>query len=1157
MKRKIQRKEDAVAVSEALRQAQLETLIANSEFWPLSAPGMPAIGPDFLMAAYALGDATIKTDKHGIPSEYAESAILDDLHKRALRQAGFTMAVQSGNDRVPVQFIPGHIWGQYAQEWQASLLSNGAKKHVDGPQKAKVMVVGKMPWVEEHAEMRNLVGTSGQILSDTVEKLKIKGARYWYVTNLVKFMPPDNSTRLRANWIKDCLPLLHEELRIVRPDYILCLGSDATKAILGKDYGVRNMEGRCVEKIIPLAFNDRDDTNPQHIAKVMTVIHPAEVSRDNTQLRVFERGMARFGQLITGVSFLEHESDIDHRVIDNYDDAVLWAAEVKKDLDKKRRTSSRVLMAWDCEWQGRHPLNHDSYLRTIQISWDLKKAVCFKIAHAGGALAFRDKEGKPAIKRLAKLLNEVSEGTTMVGHFINADLEWLHYYGIYPEQDIPVDPEGNKEAWELLREGRGCYDTALATHAIEETAQLGLEILTARYTNAPRYDLKLEEYKKKRKVEAAMSDGEELNGYGDIPDNILHFYALYDADVTYRLMVELLQYLDNDYFDKNCWVPFWESMLTQPVILDIHKNGMFVDRARIDKLTVNFMQARHVVFERVKEEAAWPEMNLRSTDQVKEYLFGFKLNNRREKNGDHKRLSPLEANLLNLKPITDTGKPPRLWDKIVAEGLEFKSNPSTSKASLAILAEDNLDKADQIKGVLDARLLDQTLKSILRPPVEILKQEPVDDTKKKGKKASKSKIVNPYKAQFFINDDGFMEYEAGLANSVDDDGRVRTNLRPTAETARWKSSRPNLQNISKSRDDDYTRLLGEENYKTKLRSVLIAGGHLPKPALPARPQKLAWINNVPGEVKKREDHACTKQKLLFDFDYTGAELFAMAIMAQDENMIDHARRGALPDEGYDEKGNRVKGGKFPHPDYYDIHSNIAVLAFNLTCPPTKKGLADAGKKKFRILAKNVIFGVAYGRGAKAIALQARENKNPISPETAQKVIDTIFDTYPRLESFFEKAKERASRYQWLCNSFGRYRRFPKADDPKIRADFERQAMNYPIQSMIAGCVDRGLAKLRQIIRQQGLQDYIKIVLQIHDAAVLEVDPEYADHAMDLVNYAMQACVPIYPTDLEGKPLGTGPFHLGLDRSLEINWGEEISEEKCHEWGIKEPHLWNQ
>src|SRR5688572_5245366 len=54
--------------------------------------------------------------------------------------------------------------------------------------------------------------------------------------------------------------------------------------------------------------------------------------------------------------------------------------------------------------------------------------------------------------------------------------------------------------------------------------------------------------------------------------------------------------------------------------------------------------------------------------------------------------------------------------------------------------------------------------------------------------------------------------------------------------------------------------------------------------------------------------------VLLDVDYLGAELLGAGVMSGDAKLIDHAQRAALPED---------------HPNFYDIHSSITVLAFRL------------------------------------------------------------------------------------------------------------------------------------------------------------------------------------------------------------------------------------
>lgn len=1060
-------------------ERRLNDLLGKDGMWPLNAPGMPEPGPNFLRTAIAMGDAAdsyVKASKGGTGA-YTPGARLRQLYRQALRTPGFTLTIETrkGAPRETVSFVPGHIWGQYAKEWEQSLGDiRVSAKAVDGPHPATVMVLGKMPWKEEVTEGRNMVSATGEILRDSLVRLHVTDAASWYVTNLVKFCPPEGMTVLKAGWIADCLPLLHQELRIVRPKYILCLGADASKALLGKQYGVGYMEGRVVELRYPVHASE--DSEPEHhTALVMTVLHPAEVARSPDKSRILERGLARFALLRSGVRFDLEETGLDHRVIDNLEDAQDLCAEI--DAYMAGWNQKEKLIAWDAEWQGQHPVNPGSYVRTIQIAWDDKKAACFKITHVGGKLAFRDREGKVAVKRLAKLLNEFMGDKRAVGHFLVSDLEWLRSMGIDPTKScpVPVEPTNKQVAWERLRDGEGWFDTAFMCHAIEETAALGLESLAMRYTTCPRYDIPLEDWKKTYCKERGISTA-GLEGYGECPDEILHPYALYDADATLRIARAILPLLDSDYEGNCAWEPFWESMLTTRWVLRMHENGILADRALIDDHTKKFITARAAQEEKIQSWAKWPEFNIRSVQQVREFLFGERFNGKISEDGRPVRIRPLDGRCLRLTPLLDTSKPPRRWDELVERGLTAGASPGTNKMILGILAQENINVSEQVNWIRDYRFLDQVLKSVLREPS-------VDENDR-----------------WIENENGELEYEAGLAAAIDADGRVRTHIYPTAETGRCRHARPNLANLSKSRDPDYERMLGKDVYKRKIRSILKAS---------------------PGYA-------------LIEFDYIGAELELTAIMSGSSRMLEHCQRAKLSESD---------------PNYYDIHSNIAVMAFRLQCPPTKSGLKSIGKSHFRTLAKNVIFGMLYGRGAKAIALQAREQGISVTPDDAQQVIDTVFQIYPELVPFFESAKSRAIEHKWLSNCFGRRRRFPTASDYKLEGEFERQAMNFPIQSGVASCVDRGLAWLEHELTKQDLHDEIRLLLQMHDAGLVEARYDMVPYAVKLIRWAMVDQVPIYPTDLAGVPRGDGPYYLGLDFSIEKAWSEKYSTEELQELGI--------
>jgi DNA polymerase I-like protein with 3'-5' exonuclease and polymerase domains len=657
----------------------------------------------------------------------------------------------------------------------------------------------------------------------------------------------------------------------------------------------------------------------------------------------------------------------------------------------------------------------------------------------------------------------------------------------------------------------GGWDTGLAGHAIEETAQLGLEALTARYTTCPRYDIQLHEWKVAHCKEKGIKL-KDLEGYGAVPDERLLPYGCYDADGTLRLMYAQMPLINDDYQHNCAREPFWESMIACPPILEMHCTGIRADKQRIDKLTEVFMKAKANKEMQIREWAKWPDFNIRSVMKVREFLFGESYSGKCDRQGNVVRQRPVDGKSLYLTPVLTTGKPARKWSEIKERGQEADYTAGTSRLVLGLLAHDNPAQFEQIQWLRDHRFLDQVLKSVLRPPKTDDDGKVIYVDADNDDLASTDYAVGDSGGTTGSDNLGSVIYEAGLAAVICDDDRVRTHLYPTAETGRWRSARPPLQNLSKRRDDDYKRMLGAVKnakgkweggeYKWKLRSVLMAD---------------------PGTV-------------FVEADYKSAELFCAAILSGDRALLDHCLRNQLPEDD---------------PNFYDIHSNIAVLAFKLACAPTKKGLAEIGKVALRVAAKNVIFGLFYGRGAPAIALQCKEEGNAISKEEAQQIIDMVLQMYPRLSPLFEQIKQRVREERWLCNSFGRLRRFPLTDDRVIQGEFERTGLNYCVQSLVASAVDRAVAYL-QDYRDNVLKlpEMFTMKLQIHDALILQVPYRYVNQvAKEVLPFNMCQRVPIYPAGPDGVPLGTGPYYFGVDVEVSEHWGEPLSKEFCDANGI--------
>jgi len=115
-----------------------------------------------------------------------------------------------------VKFLPGHtVQGNW------------------GPDRnSKVMVIGKMPWVNESRKRRLFVGPSGEAWKSALTNMGVDYSS-WYLTNVVRFCPPGKKKSLLSHWLKECRWLLDQEIHLMKPDYILLFGGDAIKALMG------------------------------------------------------------------------------------------------------------------------------------------------------------------------------------------------------------------------------------------------------------------------------------------------------------------------------------------------------------------------------------------------------------------------------------------------------------------------------------------------------------------------------------------------------------------------------------------------------------------------------------------------------------------------------------------------------------------------------------------------------------------------------------------------------------------------------------------------------------------------------------------------------------------------------------------------------------
>lgn len=121
---------------------------------------------------------------------------LDALNAKMIRECDCTLRTQA------TQAVPG-----------------------EGDAEAEILFIGEAPGKKEDEQGRPFVGSAGTFLSEMLATIDLKRDDI-YITNVVKYRPPDNRDPLPEE-IAACHNWLIGQIRIIRPKVIVTLGRHA------------------------------------------------------------------------------------------------------------------------------------------------------------------------------------------------------------------------------------------------------------------------------------------------------------------------------------------------------------------------------------------------------------------------------------------------------------------------------------------------------------------------------------------------------------------------------------------------------------------------------------------------------------------------------------------------------------------------------------------------------------------------------------------------------------------------------------------------------------------------------------------------------------------------------------------------------------------
>jgi DNA polymerase-1 len=222
-------------------------------------------------------------------------------------------------------------------------------------------------------------------------------------------------------------------------------------------------------------------------------------------------------------------------------------------------------------------------------------------------------------------------------------------------------------------------------------------------------------------------------------------------------------------------------------------------------------------------------------------------------------------------------------------------------------------------------------------------------------------------------------------------------------------------------------------------------------------------------------------------DYSQIELRIIAALSEEETMIEAFKNGE------------------------DIHASTASKVFNVP-------LEEVTREQ-RSNAKTVNFGIIYGVSAFGLS-----NQTDLSRGEAKELIDTYYETYPKLKAYMSKQVDFARDHGYVQTVLGR-RRYLKDINSRnavVRGAAERNAVNAPIQGSAADIIKIAMINIYNKLEAGNYKS--KMLLQVHDELVFDI---YKPELEDLKT--------LIKTEMENAYTLDVPLDVEMD--MGINWLE--------------------
>ncbi|MBI4591920.1 DNA polymerase I [Candidatus Uhrbacteria bacterium] len=231
------------------------------------------------------------------------------------------------------------------------------------------------------------------------------------------------------------------------------------------------------------------------------------------------------------------------------------------------------------------------------------------------------------------------------------------------------------------------------------------------------------------------------------------------------------------------------------------------------------------------------------------------------------------------------------------------------------------------------------------------------------------------------------------------------------------------------------------------------------------------LQNIPIKTELgreiRKAFVAPRGKVLIAADYSQIELRLAAVIAKDKPFIQAFQEGA------------------------DIHTRTAAEVWDVA--------EEKVTKEQRRAAKAINFGILYGMGPRSLS-----RSTGLSMEEAKHFIDRYFEIHHAIRDYLDETKLKAHTDGYVETMFGRRRSLPEIQSgvPMLVASAERMAINMPVQGTAADIMKMAMLRVDEWLTKVDWP--AKILLQVHDELVLEVDKAAVEPVMAGVKEMMES-----------------------------------------------------